>query len=371
MGWFRITAHMNHDSKTLKFPYRWSRGSSLSVETRQIYPIRVAELHLRERKANEGADTLTSEAVRVLPKPLEADEGASRVQSSVELQQDESPKLGPESGAHIKDAAADLAPSKPVAREPFWSMDNGDLTPQKDASIEDLENLLDLNHDPLVEPGQGPSQKSLDQVERICPRTFVAPSLQAQSKEINRLLNAIENEPSKPGPDLVQETESAIDNLKGAIPGADKFVAGSLQAYLPAWKALLAKSKRASSRQILRWLEHGFVPKFVGTADAPHKNKEAVRRMLERVMTTQQAETFLQTKTPGRVEFRNHRSFYNHWDFASGEVVNLFKVTAATLLPIGAEKPVLVHPFGVATTAGKKRLICDARAEHLLEESVF
>jgi hypothetical protein len=46
-------------------------------------------------------------------------------------------------------------------------------------------------------------------------------------------------------------------------------------------------------------------------------------------------------------------------------VVNLFKVTAATLLPIGAEKPVLVHPFGVTTSAGKPRLICDARALNL------
>jgi hypothetical protein len=84
--------------------------------------------------------------------------------------------------------------------------------------------------------------------------------------------------------------------------------------------------------------------------------------MLKRVMTTQQAESFLQAKYPGRVEFRNHRSFYDHWDFASGEVVNLFTVAAATLLPIGAERPVLVHPFGVASTAGKNRLICDARA---------
>jgi hypothetical protein len=84
--------------------------------------------------------------------------------------------------------------------------------------------------------------------------------------------------------------------------------------------------------------------------------------MLKRVMTAEQAEKYLQAKYPERVEFKNHRSFYDHWDVAFGKVLNLFKVTAATLLPIGAEKPILVHPFGVADTADKQRLICDARA---------
>lgn len=146
---------MKHDSETLKFTYRWSRDSLLSLKTRQAYSEREAESHLRERKANEGADALTLEADRAFPEPLEADKDTSHAQSSVELQQGVSPKLGPESGARIKEAAADAAPSEALAREPFWSMDESDLTPQKDASIEDLKNLLDLDHDPLVEPGQG------------------------------------------------------------------------------------------------------------------------------------------------------------------------------------------------------------------------
>jgi hypothetical protein len=61
------------------------------------------------------------------------------------------------------------------------------------------------------------------------------------------------------------------------------------------------------------------------------------------------------------MEFRNHRSFYEHWDFSSGEVANLIRVKAGSLLPKGAPKPILVHHFRVACTAGKFRVICDAR----------
>lgn len=84
--------------------------------------------------------------------------------------------------------------------------------------------------------------------------------------------------------------------------------------------------------------------------------------MLKKIMTTERADEFLKGKRLGPVELKNHQSFYVHWDFASKEVINLFTVSAATLLPLGAERPVLVHLFGVASTAGKLRLICDARA---------
>jgi hypothetical protein len=83
--------------------------------------------------------------------------------------------------------------------------------------------------------------------------------------------------------------------------------------------------------------------------------------MLRRVMSSQDAEQFLAGKFPGRVEFQNHKSFYVHWDFSSKEVANLATLGAASILPLDADKPVLVHPFGVALTAGKRRLICDAR----------
>jgi hypothetical protein len=159
----------------------------------------------------------------------------------------------------------------------------------------------------------------------------------------------------------VRETEEAIRGLHRRIPDADKFVAGSFQAYLPAWQELLASSKRASLKKVLTWLKHGFTPKFVGTSQAPDKNKTAVRAMLRRVMSSQDAEQFLAGKFPGRVEFQNHKSFYVHWDFSSKEVANLATVGAASILPLDADKPVLVHPFGVALTAGKRRLICDAR----------
>jgi hypothetical protein len=112
---------------------------------------------------------------------------------------------------------------------------------------------------------------------------------------------------------------------------------------------------------VLRWLEHGFIPKFEGTSQAEPKKLDAVCGMLRRVMSDHQVETFLKAEQPGQVEFKNHKSFYVHKDFSSKEVENLFRVRAASLLPIGAPKPVIVHPFGVANTAGKLRLICDAR----------
>jgi hypothetical protein len=77
-------------------------------------------------------------------------------------------------------------------------------------------------------------------------------------------------------------------------------------------------------------------------------------------MTPQEADLFLAGKFSGRAEFKNHKSFYVHWDFSSKEVANLATVSAATILPLEAERPVLVHPFGVALTIRKRRRICDA-----------
>jgi hypothetical protein len=225
----------------------------------------------------------------------------------------------------------------------------------------DLDVLLDLDKDPFTEPGTGPSPEWLDALGRIRPRQLEVPEPSCQAAKVRELLSEIEREPAQPSPDSVRETEEAIRGLHQRIPDADKFVAGSFQAYLPAWQELLASSKRASSKKVLTWLKHGFTPKFVGTSQASDKNKTAVRAMLRRVMSSQDTEQFLAGKFPGRVEFQNHKSFYVHWDFSSKEVANLATVGAASILPLDADKPVLVHPFGVALTAGKRRLICDAR----------
>jgi hypothetical protein len=77
-------------------------------------------------------------------------------------------------------------------------------------------------------------------------RTLTSPDPQAQANLIKQLLDAIEKEPGEPDVFLVEETEHAIDNLKSCISDAEQFVAGSFQAFLPAWKALLSQVKRAS-----------------------------------------------------------------------------------------------------------------------------
>jgi hypothetical protein len=107
----------------------------------------------------------------------------------------------------------------------------------------------------------------------------------------------------------------------------------------------------------------------VGTLKASEKNKEAVRSMLGRVMRPSEVEKYLLNQRPDPVEFHNHRSFYEHWDFSSGEIENLIRVRAGSLLPKGAPKPIIVHPFGVALPASKRRLICDARALNLVLEN--
>jgi hypothetical protein len=311
---------------------------------------------------NEGSSEETESSRTKRPNSVRPSFGAQSSPTMTESQ---------EAGAHLSSTTTDARCSTERQTEASLEKRIAVTDPDPEPAVmitpaeEDLERLFDLNHDPLTEPRGGPTKEWLEEMDEIQPRSLVAPSPQIQTETVRQILTSIENEPAEPSPEVVRETKAAISNLAGQIPNAEEFVAGSFQAYLPAWKALLAGSERASTKQVLRWLEHGFVPRFVETAEAPEKNKRAVRSMLARVMTAPQIEEFLKGRQPGRVEFKNHRSFYNHWPFASKEVANLFTVRAATLLPKGAEKPVLVHPFGVALTAGKERLICDARALNL------
>jgi hypothetical protein len=208
----------------------------------------------------------------------------------------------------------------------------------------------------------------LQEIGEIQPRKLVVPNASEQEASISSILSELESEPCEPSAQLVCKTEQAISELLKRIPDADQFVARSFHTYLPAWKKLLTNSRRASSKKVLRWIEHGFVPKFCGAANTESKKKEAVQGMLRRIMPENQIEAYLSTKQPGVAEFKNHRSFYKHWDFSSVEVANLFRVGTATLLPLGAPKPILVHPFGVASTAGKLRLNCDARCLNIFLE---
>jgi hypothetical protein len=230
---------------------------------------------------------------------------------------------------------------------------------------EEMLQNLDLDTDPLEEPGTGPSERWLQALEDQEPRTLVVPSSQEQELAVDRILAELDAEPLELSPELIFQTEQALQSIHQGIPDAKRFVAGSFQAYIPAWKRILSKSKRVSSKKVLRWLENGFVPKFVGTTDASEKNIDGVKSMLRKFMRPEKIDQYLRNQRPGPVEFQNHRSFYEHWDFSSGEVANLILVRAGSLLPKGAPKPILVHPSGLALTAGKRRLICDARALNL------
>jgi hypothetical protein len=369
MGWFRITAHITLSRN--RFYNTFYRSNSCKGNT-----------------FSEFSDRIPDGSSQPEPVPVEeelpAEQCKTRIAKVTESHLDQ--KKEPPSSAGISSFRAEQTEDQGL--HPRWSKDGLESRSRlaarsckaleemreeradldlKDAAAgkpeeENLEVLFELDRDPLVEPGFGPTREWLEQLEQIKPRELVAPKPEAQTEAIRQILETIDNDPAEPSSQLVEETERAVDHLADQIPNAEEFVAGGFQAFSPAWTELLRRSKRASSRQVLRWLEHGFVPKLVGSEDAPRKNKEAVKVMLRRVMTAAKVEEFLSQKYPGRVEFKNHQSFYNHGPFASKEVINLFKVRAATLLPRNADRPVIVHPFGVALTAGKERLICDARA---------
>jgi hypothetical protein len=301
--------------------------------------------------------TMKIESSRAIPHEVEISSCRAQSPSGLLKMLPEKARLSSDRPEHQIDQASQFSGTQPPTNEQTAerAVDDG---PGTEA---DLNELMNLDEDPLTDPGAGPSPEWLEALSRIRPRELVAPDPQRQAEAVKETLSEIEREPAEPSPEMVKETEEAIRNLSLHIPDASRFVAGSFQAYLPAWQELLANSKRASSKKVLSWLKYGFTPKLVGTNHAPEKNKIAVQAMLRRVMTQQEADQFLAGKFPGRVEFKNHKSFYVHWDFSSKEVANLATVGAASILPLGAEKRVLVHPFGVALTAGKRRLICDAR----------
>jgi hypothetical protein len=92
--------------------------------------------------------------------------------------------------------------------------ESGELMLNLEEEDEDLNRLLDLNRDPLIKAGEGPTTEWLDQIDKIQPRTLKAPDPETQRQAIRTLLETIENEPRE--------------------PDAENFVAGSFQAYLPA-----------------------------------------------------------------------------------------------------------------------------------------
>jgi hypothetical protein len=166
------------------------------------------------------------------------------------------------------------------------------------------------------------------------------------------------------------EAEALLASLPSLLRNLDNFVAGSCISCHAAWSALLSKSKRRSAKNVLSWLRHGVKPEFVGAAAAKPLKVNQVVGMLRRQVPASDIPHMLLGNEPHRVSFDNHKSFYDNWEFGSGEVNKLVLWSAASRILDGEEMPWVIHPLGVATTGGKQRLILNSRYANLFMKAL-
>lgn len=74
---------------------------------------------------------------------------------------------------------------------------------------------------------------------------------------------------------------------------------------------------------------------------------------------------FLTGNRPHEVAFKNHRSFYDHWEFSSRELLKLLLWGAIELSRPGEEAVVVQSPLGVVEQDGKCRLFLNGRYVNL------
>lgn len=224
------------------------------------------------------------------------------------------------------------------------------------------EDVVDETVDPfhLVLPSKSEHEIE-DELSRITARCSEAPSAQDQVDAVRILLNLIEKEPAETSPTLVSQAQEILSDLTNRIPSHERFVASSFQTYFPAWEELLKQSSRKSSKSVLSWLKYGFRPRFDGPEKARPDKLRIVEAMLSKVVGAGKVRKFLRGKRPQRIEFPNHKSFFDHLEFAVGETRKNLESGAVGVWPEGGDPPEIIHPMGVVESAGKKRLICNDR----------
>jgi hypothetical protein len=91
--------------------------------------------------------------------------------------------------------------------------------------------------------------------------------------------------------------------------------------------------------------------------------------MLRRVVPPQRIPAMLSGRLPHKVEFANHQSLYDKWDFTMDQVIKLLEYEAVGIWT-EQEEPVVINQMGVVDSAGKDRLILNGRYINLLPRSV-
>lgn len=270
------------------------------------------------------------------------------------------------SDSHVKPVTENLL--SPAFEPPPVQVEPG-LTPS------DLEDSIqskgeDFETDPEVDPLTSAKPQSLAEweisVKSIIPRDPLVKNPDQLASGVQALLIKMRDLKLRSDESSLQEAEALLASLPSLLRNPDNFVAGSFTSCFAAWSALLSKSKRRSAKNVLSWLRHGVKPKFVNTAAAKPQKRDLVIGMLCRQVPAPEIPHMLSGIEPHPVSFDNHKSFYDNWEFGSGEVNKLVLWSAALLICDGDEMPLVITPLGVATTGGKQRLILNFRVCQLV-----
>lgn len=252
---------------------------------------------------------------------------------------------------------APLQPGPPASREAVLDLD-------LDSDSEDGQEI-DLRIDPLQETAPVSVADWERTVRLITPRPPLTVDSEQLRQTVTDLLARIKDVDLRSIPESQAEAESLLASLPSLLRDPEHFVAGTFTACHAAWAALLEKSKRKSARTVLGWLRAGVKTQFVGTAEAKQSKRDLVVGMPKRKVPAGQIPYMLLGNLPHPIQFDNHKSFYDNWDFAQGEATKLVLWSAASIVQEGEELPLVIHPLGVAFTGGKGRLIINTRYRNL------
>lgn len=235
--------------------------------------------------------------------------------------------------------------------------------PEQETNEEPDEGFeIDPESDPLQSAGSLSEAEWEESVRKILPRKPIVEDPQLQRQKVTDLLERIRNVSVQSDPASLSEAESLLLSLPNLLRDPDQFVAGAFTSCHAAWTTLLENSKRKSAKTVLAWLKNGVKPQFVGTADAKDSKRALVIGMLKRQgIPEAEIPHMLSGDRPHPIIFDNHKSFYDNWDFVTGEASKLVLWSAASVVGEGEEMPLVILPLGVVFTGGRGQLIVNGR----------
>lgn len=257
--------------------------------------------------------------------------------------------LAPDSGAPSSDDSASDESEDSDAPE---DLQPGQLLPEDEINPAD---------DPLVDPVPNSMAAWERQVFDVVPRVFTPEPPEKQASKVREVLAGLEDAPVEPTLPEVQRLRTNLEGIPSEIPDAEDFVAGSFSHNRYAWEEMLKGDGSRAARRVRGWLREGFKPVFGDPQKAKPQKRRIVEAMLNRQYPGQDPATFLTGNRPHRVAFRNHRSFYEHWEFSSKELLKLLLWGAIALVKPGEEPVEVESPLGVVDQEGKCRLFLNGR----------